>query len=188
MHHYTSPIMASDDMVFVESGPSMQLISSSSIESSNASSLKDFSHTYPPASPNITAPLLGCNPRGIAIRSKPGSGPYPPVPRNSVDSYHCCHGSCQRDDKLGLVDDSFEMPPNNLELPPPPACNGSSFGWLKPGAHTKLKKSTRIAPSESPSFQVSHLLIKHSALMTREVSAPSTSGKNLATIPFKKID
>jgi hypothetical protein len=138
----------------------MQLVSSFSVESldgTKASSLKDSSHAYSPASPNVTATSLERNPYGIAFRPKPGFEPCPPAPRNSVDLHHCCHGSCQRDDKLRMVDDSFETPPNNHMPPPPPVYNGSTSGWLTPGARAKLKKSARTSPS--PSFQVSHLLI-----------------------------
>ncbi|OAG04002.1 uncharacterized protein CC84DRAFT_1177917 [Paraphaeosphaeria sporulosa] len=145
--------MASEDMVFIENGPSMQLVPSSSLESldgTNASRHKEFPHTYSPAPPTVAAPSLGCNPCGLAIRSKPGFASYPPVPVKSPGLQHCCHGNCQQNEVLAKVEDSFEMPPGLLNLPPPPVYNGSTSAWLTPGARTKSKKAARAPRSPSP--------------------------------------
>lgn len=136
--------MASDDMVFVDSGPSMQVIPSSlaeSLDGTNTSDAKEFPHTHSPASPTVPGVPL----RGLAFRSKPGFSPYPPIPRNFTDLQHCCHGSCQQRD-TGIVDEPFKLHPP-IDPPPPPVYNGSTSGWLTPGARAKHRKTPPSPPS-----------------------------------------
>lgn len=148
--------MASEDMVFIENGPSMQLVPSSSLESldgTNASGGKLFPHTYSPASPTIPPPPLGC---GLTIRAKPDFASYPPVPTTSGHQ-NCCFGGCQHNDALTKVENSFKMPPGLLNLPPPPVYSGSSSGWSTTGARTKSKKSARAPSSPTPQVSLSLL-------------------------------
>ncbi|KAL5446365.1 hypothetical protein PMIN07_009888 [Paraphaeosphaeria minitans] len=148
--------MASEDMVFIENGPSMQLVPSSSLESldgTNASiNHEKFPHTYSPASPTVAAPSLGCNPCGLALRSKSGFAPHPPISAKSAGLQHCCHGSCQQNEELAKMEDSFMMPPGHLNLPPTSVYNGATSGWLTPGARTKPKKAVKTPRSHSPTF------------------------------------
>lgn len=165
--------MASEDMVFIENVPSMQLVPSSSLESSgatNAFNQQEFPHTCSPAPPAVTTPSLGCDPCGLAFRSKFGFAPYPPIPTNSSDPQHCCHGACQQNDALAKVEGSYKMPPGLLNIPPPPVYN-----WSAPGPRAKTKKTARSPPS--PTFKVSYLSFESLVLTTKEASDRSTSGK-----------
>lgn len=151
--------MASDDMVFVETGPSMQLMSSPSDDSGDTrptSSLKGFPHAYSPASPTITGPSLGCNPCGLAFRPKSGFAPYPSIPKNSTDLNHCCHGGCGQKDELAKIDESYRLPPQIINIPPPPVENGSTSPWFTPNSRAKVKKAVHAS---SPLGHVSYLSI-----------------------------
>lgn len=152
-------IMASEDMVFIENGPSMQLVPSSSLESldgANAPGRKIFSHTYSPASPTISAPSLGCKPCGLTHRPKHEFACYPPI-HTAPEPQDCFFGSCPQNDALAKVEDSFKMPPGLLNLPPPPIYNGPASGWSATGARVKSKKSAR--PPPSPPLHVSFSLL-----------------------------
>lgn len=164
--------MASEDMVFVESGPSMQLVPSSpeSSNETNASS-QEFPHTYSPASANVATLSLGCNSCGLAIRSKPEFATYLPVSTKSPVLQHCCHcGSCQQQDMLAKVEDSYGL----LNLPPPPVCNVSTSGWLAPGARGKPKKAARTPASLT--FKVNTSPFQSPVLKTIPASRRSASG------------
>lgn len=149
--------MASDDMVFVESGPSMQLISSPSMESADGSnSTKDIQHTYTPSSPSVLSPSLGCNPCRLAFRSK-------------SDLQHCCHGSCQRHDQPAKRNETIMRPPMFMDFPPPPIpiYTGSPTSWQPPGARTNSKRTSNMNLPPSPSYHVRFLILDGKLRLTR---------------------
>ena len=133
-----------EDMVFIESGPSMQLISSSSVDSLQGTKtpvLNDFSFSPPPA----TTPSLSCNPCRLAFRPKSGYAPYPPVPESSLE--HCCHGSCRRND-IPENKNGTRKPYAQMDFPPPPF-NTASTSWVATNINGVPRKMT------PPSYNVS---------------------------------
>ena len=136
---------SSDDLVFIDSGPSMQLISSSSVESLQGIKpeiLNDFPSSPPPAA----GPSLGCNPCRLAFQPKPEYAPYPPVPESSLNLHHCCHGSCRRKDGL-----------ENMDFPQLPIRSGST-SWVTTGINGKLSNTSGSLPPSSYSVSCEPVL------------------------------
>lgn len=145
--------MASEDLVFVENVPSMQLISGPSVEITDGpknTQSEELPYSHLPATPSASGPSLGCNPCGLAFRSKPDHVSYPPVPKKSGDLQHCCHGSCQRDDntpnKMGAMKPN-EVP--NIPPPPMPPVYPASASWMPPGSRRQTKPNQAYLPSST---------------------------------------
>ena len=142
--------MASEDLVFIENVPSMQVISGPSVETTDgpkSSKPEELPHTHLPATPPATGPPLRCNPCGLAFRPKSDHVSYPPVPKRSEDLHHCCHGSCQQDDNAAKRAGS--MRPNEVsKVPPPPVYTGST-SWMPPGPRRQMKPNPVYLPSSS---------------------------------------
>lgn len=161
----------------------MQLISSPSMESldgTNNFGFKEFSpHSYTPTPPPVTTPSRGCNPCGLAFRSKLGFAPYPPIPGSSADLEHCCHGSCRREGKDNMPDKTFQLPPpptliNLPPPPPPPPFDGPMPRWTTPVIRQKPKTKKSHLPHI---YDVSGLLILTPKLTFLAASNSDSSGK-----------
>ncbi|KAF1980136.1 hypothetical protein BU23DRAFT_594464, partial [Bimuria novae-zelandiae CBS 107.79] len=143
--------MASDDLVFVESGPSMQVIPSSSVGSpgaTNNSNTKEFQHTYPPSP--VMVPYRDCKPCELVFGSKTEYTPYSPIAGSSGNLERCCHGNCQRHDKAATARETIRSPPV-FELPPPPTYVGPPSSYVPPpGVRTKNTKTSFHPPSPPP--------------------------------------